>query len=303
MNKTIRVFLFGGLGNQLFIFYAGQSLSRTLNKGVVYDLTEMNFGITKHGSSIDSLDFGSPVKVRNGRYEKLNHFYLLVLRRLARNTFLEKILAIVPGIYFSPSVGFDEDILIKKNLRFVYGYFQSWKHIDQFKESRIVAPPSVKAPTAWFTSKVIDAENCKPIMIHIRIGDYFKLSDTFGILGENYFRNAIIEARKNYQQSPLWVFSNDVDTAKKILKNIKGESFRYILAPAESNDAESMLLMSKGVAIVLSNSTFSWWSAAFSNPDTSVYYPNKWFKNLEDPIDLIPANWLPIQSDWLKLES
>jgi hypothetical protein len=140
-------------------------------------------------------------------------------------------------------------------------------------------------------------------MIHIRLGDYFKLSDTFGILGENYFRNAIIEARKNYQQSPLWVFSNDVDTAKKILKNIKGESFRYILAPAESNDAESMLLMSKGVAIVLSNSTFSWWSAAFSNPDTSVYYPNKWFKNLEDPIDLIPANWLPIQSDWLKLES
>lgn len=303
MNKKIRVFLFGGLGNQLFIFYAGQSLSRIQRREVVFDSTEMNYGITKHGSSIDIFDFGYSVKIEQGKFEKLNHYCLVIFRRLARNSILKKVLMIIPGIYFSSSVGFDQNISIKKNLRFIYGYFQSWRHLDQFDKSRIVDPPTVKAPTDWFTSKVIEAEAIKPIMIHIRLGDYFKLSETFGILGEDYFRKAIIEARKSYQQSPLWVFSNDVDTAKKILENMGGEDFQYIVAPSESNDAESMLLMSKGVAIVLSNSTFSWWSAAFSKPDTAVYYPNKWFKNLADPINLIPANWQPIESDWLKLES
>ena len=60
--------------------------------------------------------------------------------------------------------------------------------------------------------------------------------------------------------------------------------------------------MSKGIAIVISNSTFSWWSAAFSKPGTSVYYPSKWFKALDDPEDLIPRDWTPIESEWLESE-
>jgi hypothetical protein len=305
MNKKIRVFLFGGLGNQLFIFFAGQSLARINKKEVVFDSTEMNYGITKHGSNIESFDFGYSVRIEQGRFEKLNHYFLVILRRLARSAFLKKLLRILPGIHFSPSVGFDQDISKETNLRLIYGYFQSWKHLmgsGQFQESRIILPPSIKSPTDWFISKVIEAEASRPIMIHLRLGDYLELAESFGILSGNYFRSALIEARKSHEQNPLWVFSNDLDTAKKILKNINGESFQYIVPPNDSNDAESMLLMSKGVAVILSNSTFSWWSAAFSKPDTSVYYPSKWFKTLEDPKDLIPSDWTPIKSDWFELE-
>ena len=305
MNKKIRVFLFGGLGNQLFIFYAGQSLSKINKKEVVFDSTEMNYGITHHGSSIDSFEFGYPVKIEQGRLEKSNHYFLVVLRRLARSTFLKKLLILFPGIYFSPSVGFDQNVSNKKNLRFVYGYFQSWKHLEnlgQFEKSRILIPPSIKSPTDWFISKVGEAEATKPIMIHLRLGDYFKLAGSFGVLSENYYRRAISEVRKMYKNNPIWIFSNDLDFAKKILEREGEENFQYIEAPKNSTDVESLLLMSKGIAIVISNSTFSWWSAAFSKPGTSVYYPSKWFKALDDPKDLIPRDWTPIESEWLDSE-
>lgn len=306
MTKKIRIFIFGGLGNQLFIFYAGQSLSRTNGKKVIFDTTEMGYGITKHGSRIDTLNFGYPIEIEQGRFERLNHYLLVILRRLARNPFLEKLLLLIPGIYFSSSIGFDQNIYSKRNLSFAYGYFQSWKHLEnlgQFKDSRISIPPSVESPSEWFISRTKEADASRPIMVHVRLGDYFKLADTFGILGEKYFRAAIIEARKLYKNNPIWIFSNDVKFAKKILKKIGEENFQYITAPDGSKDVESLLLMSKGSAIVISNSTFSWWSAAFSSPGTSIYYPSKWFKNLEDPQDLIPHNWTPIESDWFELET
>jgi hypothetical protein len=304
MKKKIRVFLFGGLGNQLFIFYAGQSLSQTLNKDVVFDSTEMTIG-TQHGSHINSLDFGYSVKIEQGKFEKLNQFYLVILRKFSRMPILKELIKIWPRIHISESVGYDQMISRVNSFRLVYGYFQSWKHLENlelFKESRIITAPKVRTPTDWFNSKEIEAEVSKPIMIHVRLGDYLKLAESFGILGENYFRTAISEARRIYKNNPIWIFSNDLDFAKNILGGIEGESFQYIAAPEDSPDVESMMLIAKGAAIVISNSTFSWWSAAFSSPETIVFYPNKWFRNLDDPVDLIPKNWKPIQSDWFELE-
>jgi hypothetical protein len=304
MNEKIRVFLFGGLGNQLFIFYTGQSIARTLNKDVVYDSTDMTLG-TQHGSHINSLDFGYSVKIERGKFEKLNQFFLVILRKFSRTPILKGLIKIWPRAYVSTSVGYDPVVKSPKNFRLFYGYFQSWKHLEnlsEFKDSRILTAPKVRTPTKWFISKEIEADLSKPIMIHVRLGDHFKFTESFGILGENYFRTAISEARKIYKDNPIWIFSNDLDFVKNILGSIEGETFQYISTPKDSPDVESMMLLAKGVAIVISNSTFSWWSAAFSSPETTVFYPSKWFRNMEDPDDLIPGNWKPIRSDWFELE-
>jgi hypothetical protein len=56
--------------------------------------------------------------------------------------------------------------------------------------------------------------------------------------------------------------------------------------------------MSKATKIAISNSTFSWWAAAIANVNNTIYAPTKWFEQRPDPTDLIPANWIQIQSEW-----
>ena len=89
----------------------------------------------------------------------------------------------------------------------------------------------------------------------------------------------------------------DYKKAFEIFDGIQGFDFTYIDPPSEANDFESLLLMGASDILIISNSTFSWWSA-FLNKTPIVYCPDKWFKNMNDPIHLIPANWNKIPSAW-----
>jgi hypothetical protein len=60
-----------------------------------------------------------------------------------------------------------------------------------------------------------------------------------------------------------------------------------------------MILMSRASDLIISNSTFSWWSAYISNKETNVVAPNKWFRDLEDPKMLIPEHWHQVDSQWI----
>jgi hypothetical protein len=57
--------------------------------------------------------------------------------------------------------------------------------------------------------------------------------------------------------------------------------------------------MQFGSANVISNSTFSWWPAFLSQTSVATVCPSDWFLNMEQPLELIPNNWIKIDSDWL----
>jgi hypothetical protein len=56
--------------------------------------------------------------------------------------------------------------------------------------------------------------------------------------------------------------------------------------------------MSLASANVIANSTFSWWAAALNQNKGFVVAPDKWFRGLEDPKDLIPPDWILVKSQW-----
>jgi hypothetical protein len=57
--------------------------------------------------------------------------------------------------------------------------------------------------------------------------------------------------------------------------------------------------MQFGGAHIIANSTFSWWGAYLSRSTKIVIAPGSWFKDLEEPLDLIPPEWKRIKNDWL----
>jgi hypothetical protein len=73
----------------------------------------------------------------------------------------------------------------------------------------------------------------------------------------------------------------------------------WISPPIGTDATESLVLMSFGKAIITANSSFSWWAAVSGNRTKKVIAPIPWFKNLDEPKDLIPGNWLRIKSSWV----
>jgi hypothetical protein len=54
--------------------------------------------------------------------------------------------------------------------------------------------------------------------------------------------------------------------------------------------------MSRGQAIIIANSSFSYWAAMINGEKKIVITPNKWFAGLEDPQELYPHDWIRIKN-------
>jgi hypothetical protein len=143
-----------------------------------------------------------------------------------------------------------------------------------------------------------EASESSPISVHVRRGDYESHKDSFGLLSGEYFSEAIQVARSISPNSPIWVFSDEIDKAKTILTESNITVNRWFGEQSGLTDAETLWLMSKTSAIVLSNSSFSWWAAKL-NPESKVTIaPQPWFKNLREPDYLVPPEWVRIGSNW-----
>jgi hypothetical protein len=129
-------------------------------------------------------------------------------------------------------------------------------------------------------------------------------NDFIGALAVNYYLDALRLVDRNIEHQikdrPIWIFSDEPFLVKQEFAAISEfESAQFIETPDEADPAESLFLMSAASSIIISNSTFSWWSAALSQGAT-VVAPAKWFKKSEDPDSLIPSTWLRAESSWLE---
>jgi len=204
--------------------------------------------------------------------------------------------------YYSPLlVGDDPNIGLVKAGTFIQGYFQSARYFLDVKDSADFQGFELKNPTPWFLGMLQDIEETKPIAVHIRRGDYLQPENDFiGALSKTYFLGAISKLKQDplYKDSEVWIFSNDVPMVKTELGDDIKAVVRWIEPPSTSSEAESMLLMAKSRGLIMSNSTFSWWSAAIGEPDR-VIVPSKWFKGADDPQGLMIPSWERVESSWI----
>jgi hypothetical protein len=202
--------------------------------------------------------------------------------------------------YCSLEVGFDEEIYRLPDLRIIRGYFQSYKYFDHFMVNFPNWKPIIMNPTATFLSSFQMAGDVKPVMIHIRRGDYRNLKNSHGLVGMSYYLSILEEIYPKIAHREIWVFGDEKQELSRLETEILQMDLKckVISFRERMTDLENLVLMSKGSVNIIGNSTFAWWGAKFSQGSSEVYCPDKWFKGLSDPCELIPPTWNKRQTQW-----
>ena len=296
MRREVKIQIVGGLGNQLFQFYAGAYLATRTNSELILDFSKVTVAGTVHKSSINQLMVGHGYQAQLRGISSMKSLIWRIYQKLIREIRLFRLLATkFFRIYQSTQIGFDPVIEDLSPPIEIHGYYQSWRYFEYCRRLGI-EDPKLKTSSIWYKSLHEKISSEKAIGIHVRKGDYLSLTDSFGILGEHYYSDALKMAQVNNSDQNVYVFSDDIKHAQALFP---GSNFNFIIAPIDSIAAESMFLMSACSTLIIANSTFSWWGAALGNKEKDVYAPQKWFRSLEDPKDLIPENWIRVKSSWI----
>jgi hypothetical protein len=100
----------------------------------------------------------------------------------------------------------------------------------------------------------------------------------------------------------IWIFSDEPQLARVIHSLSTKIPIEWIDNKLMSA-AETLQLFRRCDGYIIANSSFSWWAAMLSHTiNPIVIAPTKWFRNLEDPVDLIPPSWLRVNSTFFSAE-
>ena len=187
-------------------------------------------------------------------------------------------------IYSEPAFHYNKIDHCEDNLK-ITGYFQSEKYFEHNRDY-ILKKLNVKELKANTKEKYGDFSDYTSI--HVRRGDYLKLSEYHYNLTMDYYKQCI--SSFDTEKEKFLIFSNDIEWCKDNFKFLKNVQFSRC-----EEDWEDIVLMSTCKNNIIANSSFSWWGAWLNeNSNKKVIAPSKWFGpkfSHKSTQDLIPASW------------
>jgi len=296
MRTKVIVQLGGGIGNQLFQYYAGQLLAQELNKQLVLDDSSLRWeyanilrdglGLSQSGLRAAVPEFFSKVIIKN---KKIN-----LIKKVLRK------LLILIGVY--KEINLYSDVHSTEKL-IAFSEKSTKRSIilkGTFNSSVIVEKALKLGAREIKTIKPLEAGKGfkKPIVMHVRLTDYV-VDDRKKMIPPEYYEKGLSLALKEFPDSPIWLFSDDPETALSYFPEQFKHKLNFVNDPKKNSDWDELQLMSQGSAYVIPNSTFGFW-AAFLSEASLVICPKPWFKGYRTPTENVyfdfPANWT--QLDW-----
>lgn len=305
-RRVVKVVLSGGLGNQLFQYFAGLHVAHRTHSQLQIDSTFSQRGRTGHSDFLGVLDLPGVFSRDAPRSSPqfLTSYFRRILRGVTARLIKSPRMRIKFLHQYRPSeVGFDPEVESLKPPVTLIGYFQTWRFYRSLSDSGVAPELRTTKYSEWYleTLKLL-AGQARVLGLHIRRGDYVG-NPTIGVLSSSYYEEAILRLKDHgVDWDAVWVFSDDVIGAKNALRSVLAgySKVHFVEPPAESHAFESLLLMSKTSVLVIANSTFSWWAATLGVRSRVIVRPDKWFAVGDDPIDLCPADWLSVPASWLE---
>lgn len=275
---AVRAGLIGGLGNQMFIAAAAADLANRL--GTPYTLFPIS-GSTHHHGRASALDLypalADHVAVRRRRY-----LPLAVQRRADR---------CIPGVFRESGFFYDERYAsIARPVR-LSGYFQSPKYFSTIDAQHLFRIDAENPRLEQIRAEV----GTKFRAVHIRLGDYANLnaSGYHGVCSNRYFAQALQALGELGHDEPTVIFTNQPELVPDELR----PNAQLILGPERGiHEALELDAMANASALVISNSSFSWWAAFLGEREgRPVIAPRPWLlRNDTAGSDLLLPSWLTI---------
>jgi hypothetical protein len=281
----ILIRLHGGLGNQMFQYALGRSLSLAHNTSFKVDTSYLRTA-NQSGRSLRLQGFCVTLNEADRKE-------ILPYTNTVRKT-LDRVLPVSKKKYVHEvSARYKKEITTNTDAYFD-GHWTSEKYFidsqDTIRKDFQLKNPF--GPTAHTISKQIKAEKV-PVSVHIRRGDYVsiqKIANRHGVLPLSYYEAATDHIVHTFPQAHFFVFSDDIAWAKENYPKKYPVTF---VSGSGIEDYEELVLMSTCAHNIIANSTFSWWSAWLNqNPTKIVIAPKQWVTDPSiDTADILPETW------------
>lgn len=293
----IIVNLMGGLGNQMFQYAFGKSLSLRLNKKLIVDKRFLlentnNPDVTPRDFELSVFSITDVITVYDHGFG-LGKAFPYRLNKLI-DPIIEKLKS---QIVFTDNDALDTILKTKSSKIILSGYFQKETYfINEENNIRnsFVFKNELSGDNLVIKNKIA---NSNSVSLHVRRGDYVSSQKTgayHGVCSLEYYTEAIQTLTALFQDLHFFVFSDDIEWCKVNL-NIPGE-VTFISNNKGANSYIDMQLMSLCKHNIIANSSFSWWGAWLNRSKNKVVIaPKKWFTDSSIDIkDLYPKNWLTL---------
>lgn len=305
-----RVYLTGGLGNQLFQVAAAM----TRDAGLIGIESILGSPRTNQMGLPDVYDFEFPTKLVLQQSNSSSSFVFFVkkvtgyvLRTGLNPQGIEKTAAhknlvsftssLILSVYFRHPIrviqATDNGFCVlpeSKGQEILIGYFQSYKWADYSDVQEVLKSIELKNPSDVLLDFLCHLEGKKSLMVHLRLGDY-KNENGFGIPEKIYIEDSLKAQFSYMNYDVIALFSNEPTEAIEYIP-IEYRSKTIVVSEFDGRAAETLEAMRHMHGYVIANSSLSWWGAFLcKHKNPFVVAPRPWFKGNPEPTDIIPPNW------------
>lgn len=288
--------LFGGLGNQMFQYAIGRSLSLKNNTPLGLDVCYLLDRTPRKSFTFRDFD----LELFNIKAEVLPKSKIpLWFRHIGKGIFFLMLNKIRDKIPFGKGVEkqdfiFDERVYNHKGSIYLKGYWQNPKYFQDMRKVLIHDFSLKNILPARIQLLREEVQGRESLCIHVRRGDY--VGNKFhNVLDKDYYPRSFQKIKDIAPVEHVYIFSDDIDWCRKNISfdlptTFVGEEF------AGEKATGHFELMRACKYFIIPNSTFSWWAAWLSDsPEKIVIAPKKWIN--DDSIntkDLIPPEWVQL---------
>lgn len=299
MSKLTKIIprIFGGIGNQLFIYAAARRLTLVNNAELVLD--DVSGFVRDHAYQryyqLDRFNISCRKATAAERLEPFSR-----VRRYLKRRWNTRLPFDQRSYIQQEGIDFDQRLLQLKPRGDLYleGY---WQSEDYFKdvEATIRQDLQIQPPTDAVNQAMAKRIHCHTaVAVHVRFFDEPQASSNNNVLGD-YYHRAIVEMERRVNNAHYYLFSDRPDAARA---RIPLPDQRITLVDHNKGDAlayTDMWLMTQCRHFIIANSTFSWWGAWLAaDMDKRVIAPGvegeqgrSWgFKGL------LPESWMRLKN-------
>ena len=300
-KKAIVIELAGGLGNQLFQYFAGFYIADQLGKKLKIDVRFAQYTHSKHDISAFVLpgeflrDSNSMIN-RSRKFQRRlsDAFFIRIPSSVKFNKF------ILRRHYFDSGESADQIMQRAKDCYRITGYFANKLFILELQKKSKFLELELRNPSIWYQNIEAKAKRISPVMVHIRRGDYISNSKYYGLLSEKYYEKIISELPLDVTCRGVWVFCDQPEQVKGWDLWEKYEvTFVNEADSPKADPAEFLKLMTHAKYLIMANSSFSYFAGMFNQNKAVIFCPDPPLKGSKSNSELIyPEDWLRVQSEW-----